>query len=125
MQFSDNQIGITWYSPSLDGYFRLGMVHMHSDLLKHDDNFHDDLNIGEEMKIEYYEWNIIQIRKMSCFLPQKQDIFCWEYMKMNVNHYWWYYLFFISIFIFTCIWINKRFYILIAIKNASTYLTIG
>ena len=75
MQFSDNQIGITWYSPSLDGYFRLGMVHMHSDLLKHDDNFHDDLNIGEEMKIEYYEWNIIQIRKMSYFLPQKQDIF--------------------------------------------------
>jgi hypothetical protein len=94
---------------TMDGYFRLGMVHMHSDLLKsgdqcigggyyqfdyasnriildrssydfgkpkwhlldtlkvpsvyrglnlvykYDDNFHDELNVSEEMKIEYYE----------------------------------------------------------------------
>ena len=94
---------------TMDGYFRLGMVHMHSDLLKpgdqcigggyyqfdyasnriildrssydfgkpkwhlldtlkvpsvykglklvykYDDNFHDDLNVGEEIKIEYYD----------------------------------------------------------------------
>ena len=59
---------------TMDGYFRLGMVNQHKDLLKpedqcivpsvyrglrlvytYDDNFHDNIDISEELKIEYYD----------------------------------------------------------------------
>ena len=66
---------------TMDGYFRLGMVNQHKDLLKpedqcigggyyhfdyttnrgmrivysYDDGFHDDFNVSEELNIEYYD----------------------------------------------------------------------
>ena len=49
---------------TMDGYFRLGMVNQHKDLLvyrglrlvyTYDDNFHDNIDISEELKIEYYD----------------------------------------------------------------------
>ena len=56
---------------TMDGYFRLGMVNQHKHLLEtlkvpstyrgmrivysYDDGFHDDFNVSEELKIEYYD----------------------------------------------------------------------
>ena len=60
---------------TMDGVFRLGMVNQHKHLLKpgdqcigggyyhfgmriiykYDDGFHDDFNVSEELKIEYYD----------------------------------------------------------------------
>ena len=57
---------------TMDGYFRLGMVDQHKHLLKpvtkvpstyrgmrivykYDDGFHDDLNVSEELQVEYYD----------------------------------------------------------------------
>ena len=49
---------------TMEGYFRLGMVNQHKHLLaycgmrivyKYDDGFHDDFNVSEELKIEYYD----------------------------------------------------------------------
>ena len=55
----------------MDGVFRLGMVNQHRHLLevlkvpstyrglriiyKYDDGFHDDFDVSEELKVEYYE----------------------------------------------------------------------
>ena len=56
----------------MDGFLRLGMVNQHKDLLigddecigggyglrivyLYDDDYHEDFNVSDELKIEYYE----------------------------------------------------------------------
>lgn len=44
---------------TLDGVFRLGMVYAQYRGLRivyvYDDDFHEDFNVSDELKIEYYE----------------------------------------------------------------------